>query len=313
MPANTRCHGRYRLRVFPACVLALIFSVTAAAAATSLESSEDRPAARPQTCLWSIDSGGSRVYLLGAVHFLRHSDYPLPDPMEAAYRRSRKIFFETDIDGMTDPALQARMMQMGTYPEGADVFERLRPDTRKLLEQKIGELGIPPAAIARLRPWTLAVTLAALELKRLGFEEDAGVDLHFYRKAKADGKAIGFLESNLFQVELLAGLDAAVQDAYLQQTLKDFEELEGLAPEMVALWRSGHQRRLHALMITNFAEHPDLRERFLARRNRSWAAQISDLVGRQEDILVVVGALHLVGPDSVVDLLERQGHRIRQH
>jgi hypothetical protein len=40
--------------------------------------------------------------------------------------------------------------------------------------------------------------------------------------------------------------------------------------------------------------------------------QLADLLDDRDDYLVVVGALHLVGPDSVVELLAKRGYAVVQ-
>ena len=42
----------------------------------------------------------------------------------------------------------------------------------------------------------------------------------------------------------------------------------------------------------------------LAQRNRAWAGKIADLIRQGEPALVIVGAMHLIGPGSVVELLQ---------
>ena len=57
---------------------------------------------------------------------------------------------------------------------------------------------------------------------------------------------------------------------------------------------------------------PDLYRRLTIERNRAWVQQIDRMLESRDDYLVVVGAMHLVGPESVVDLLRRRGHRVTQ-
>jgi uncharacterized protein len=61
-----------------------------------------------------------------------------------------------------------------------------------------------------------------------------------------------------------------------------------------------------------FDEYPDLYRPLTVDRNRKWIPQIERLLDAREDYLVVVGALHLVGTDSVIDLLERKGYKVKQ-
>jgi uncharacterized protein YbaP (TraB family) len=61
------------------------------------------------------------------------------------------------------------------------------------------------------------------------------------------------------------------------------------------------------------ASMPGLEERLLTERNRDWVPHIERCVREREGCLVVVGAAHLVGHDSVVSLLQARGLTVRQH
>jgi uncharacterized protein YbaP (TraB family) len=47
----------------------------------------------------------------------------------------------------------------------------------------------------------------------------------------------------------------------------------------------------------------------LGARNRKWIPQIEALLDDDRDYLVVVGALHFVGGDGLLELLRKAGHR----
>ena len=50
----------------------------------------------------------------------------------------------------------------------------------------------------------------------------------------------------------------------------------------------------------------------LIRRNRNWIRPIEALVDKEANYLVVVGAMHLVGDNSVVAMLEDNGWTVTQ-
>jgi uncharacterized protein YbaP (TraB family) len=50
----------------------------------------------------------------------------------------------------------------------------------------------------------------------------------------------------------------------------------------------------------------------LGRRNIDWVNKIEEMMSEDKNILVIVGAGHLVGPDSVVALLKEKGYRVKQ-
>ena len=59
-------------------------------------------------------------------------------------------------------------------------------------------------------------------------------------------------------------------------------------------------------------DEPEIRERLLVERNRNWIPHIEKCLKSDEKCFVVVGAAHLVGPDSVVDLLQKAGYKVEQ-
>jgi hypothetical protein len=62
-----------------------------------------------------------------------------------------------------------------------------------------------------------------------------------------------------------------------------------------------------------FEEFPELYRPLTEDRNRAWLEDLEELLDDRDDYLVVVGALHLVGRNSVVDLLRQRGHAVTQH
>jgi uncharacterized protein YbaP (TraB family) len=265
-----------------------------------------------KTCLWELAAEGGTVFLLGSIHFMRAEDYPLPPAMDAAYAACQAVVFETDIGLMQDPRVQTRMLELGMLPAGRSVFDTIGPETRRRLEAKLAETGLPVEIVAGFRPWMIALTLSALEFQRLGFDPNLGVDMHFFNKANADGKRIAALETVEFQLQLLAGMNAAAEEAFLALTLQDLAHATEVASAMVGLWRSGDAPGLQQLLFKTIDQHPDVRDRMLAQRNRAWAGKIADLIRQGEPALVIVGAMHLIGPGSVVELLQARGYRVEQ-
>ena len=62
----------------------------------------------------------------------------------------------------------------------------------------------------------------------------------------------------------------------------------------------------------SFGNYPDIYERLVVDRNRQWTSRLIDLADSGDDILVVVGALHLVGRDSVIKMLRSRGHSVER-
>ena len=262
--------------------------------------------------LWSLKSGRATIYLLGSVHLLTSDSYPLDNNIEAAYRASKKVVFETDIGGMNTLAVQEKLMSLGMYPEGQTLQQNISPETYNMLEKKLTELGLTVAQLNRLRPWMCALTLILFELQKLGFDPHYGIDRYFFNKAQQNKKEMAFLESIDYQISLFADMNSHEEESFLQQTLKDLEVVETMFADIVSAWKTGDAARLGSILSISFKDHPDIYNRFLAQRNKAWISKIEDLIARDDTVLIVVGAGHLVGPDNLLQLLRKRGYTIEQ-
>ena len=265
-----------------------------------------------KSCLWTVETPSNKIYLLGSLHLLKQDAYPLAAAIEKAYADSRIIIFETDIAALQTPEAQAKLLELGVYPPDQNLLGDLDENTRQQLEKKMSEIGLPVEQFSRFKPWFVALTLTTLELQRLGFNPNYGIDMYFFNKAKADGKEIGFLEPAEFQINLLGNMAEADQSDFLSQTLKDLEVVNELAGDLVVSWKNGDADKLHELLSKSFDRYPHLHNLLLIQRNKNWVKQIEGALRKNKNVLFVVGAGHLVGPESVVDLLKKKGYQVNQ-
>lgn len=286
-------------------ILALMLS-------SGLNARQNQQTATPKHCLWEIKTPANKVFLLGSLHLLRSDAYPLAAAIDRAYRNSSKVVFEIDIGAMEEPAVQTRMLSMAIYPEGQNLLQHIPPDMQKALKKKLADLGLPLEQLIRFKPWFLAVTLTTLELQRLGFSPLSGVDVHYYSRARSDEKELGYFESIDFQLDLLGNMSADDQKSFLGQTLKDLELAAEMSDDMMRYWQNGQAEKLHDLLFKSFEAYPEIENRLLLQRNKDWVEQIETMLGGPENVFIVVGAGHLIGPESVIDLLRKKGYTVKQ-
>jgi uncharacterized protein YbaP (TraB family) len=163
-----------------------------------------------------------------------------------------------------------------------------------------------------MKPWMAALSVAGLELANAGYQPSAGLDMHFSRRARDDGKERRALETVEEQLGLFAGLSPEESTAFLRSTLDELETMVPLLDEVAASWRVGDVEPVEALLGSEFAELPALRAKLVVDRNRAWLMHIEELLAGGRDTLVVVGALHLVGPEGLVALLRGRGYTVTQ-
>jgi uncharacterized protein YbaP (TraB family) len=167
-------------------------------------------------------------------------------------------------------------------------------------EQTAGELGIDIKLLERFEPWFLSVTLLDQGMRQFGFQAERGVEQYVLNQARRTGKEIVGLESLEFQIGIFDSLPPAQQQAMLEQTLAELDEAQAVLDTMVDAWRNGELESLSAELLDDFDDFPGLYDTLVTKRNQSWVPTLERLLADGQRHLVVVGALHLVGPDSVI-------------
>ena len=284
------------------CFLGLAFSLQPAAYSLA-----DTPSA-----LWSLKGKQNTIYLMGSVHFLSPSE-KLPAAMEAAYEDAEALYMEIDMDDLDPMAAQKAALDLGVLPPGKTLEGELGADTYAKVAEKARELGIEPVMLDRFQPWFAALTLVQLHLIKMGLDPNSGVEQRLTTRATSDGKPIQGLETLEEQLGTLASLPPRQQKEFLMYSVEDSEKATQEIDRMLEAWRTGDVAALDKLLAEGMEKYPDVYRPLTVDRNKKWIASIEDLLDDEDDYLVVVGALHLVGKDSVIELLERKGHRITQH
>lgn len=262
--------------------------------------------------LWSLKGKTNTVYLLGSVHFLKPSER-LPGVVDDAYKDAEKLVMEIDMDDLDPQAMQQLTLELGLLPENKTLESELGAAAWGKVSTQAREIGIDPALLNRFQPWLAAMTLVQLQLMKLGLDPNSGVEQQLTARASGDGKEITGLETLRQQIGMLAGLSQQQQREFLMYSVEDTQRASQEIDELLGAWRTGDTRTLAQLLAEGFDRYPDLYRPLTVDRNRRWIASIENLLDDRDDYLVVVGTLHLVGKDSVIELLERGGHKVTQH
>jgi len=257
--------------------------------------------------LWSVAGEKGTLHLLGSIHALKDDAYPLDDRIEQAYAKSVRVVFEADQEETAGTEMQKELVERGTYTGDTTLKDHISKDTCRLLEEKAHAAGLDIAKLQRLRPWLCAVSLSAMEMARMGFSPENGIDAHYAARAKKDGKERVFLESARLQVDLLAGMPEDLQEEFLRQALRELEVIREKSAVLAAAWKSGDVRALEEIVSISLNEHPKVRKDLFTERNEQWVSHLEELMKARGDTLVIVGAGHLVGDDGILSLLRRKG------
>ncbi len=269
-----------------------------------------------KSILYKVQSGGSTVYLLGSIHLAKPSLYPLDGAIEAAYAESGALVVELDPESQESVAVIGRaVMTQGIYPEGRSLKSELTPQTYNALKTYVDKAGLSMEIMQSMRPWTVMLQLSMMEMMRLGYSPELGIDRHFLTRARRDGKPVLELESAESQMALLSRDDKTFQDLLLRYTLESMHEMRPLLEKMVKSWKAGDAAALSSIVSSSLVVDPRLDEIFdilITRRNDAMTAKIVTYLKTGRDYFVVVGAGHVVGEAGIVSQLRQKGYKVTQ-
>jgi hypothetical protein len=289
--------------------------IAAVLVAAVLSAVPARAGAAERSVVWSVRGEYNTVYLFGSIHVLRPGDVGLPRAAETAYEDAEQLVMEIDMDdpAVADPiAMAAQMQGYAQLPAGQSLTSVLGNDYPAVANY-LRESGLDPALLDGFAPWFVSLMALQFEVARRGFDPAHGIEQQVAERAAADHKPILGLETPADQFEVLAGLSLADQKRFLLKTLDETDQTDARLESMLNAWRNGDTAALSRSLSREFEAFPELYRPLTEDRNRAWATQIADLLDDRDDYLVVVGALHLVGRNSVVDLLRERGYRVTQH
>ncbi len=261
--------------------------------------------------LWQVDGDSNTVYLLGSVHLLRAEDYPLPLVFEKAYLESERLVMELDMDDLDPVAIQQSMLGAGIITGGDDLRTLLGEQMWADAAAEAATIGIELDAFSFAEPWLVALTIIDMQMTRIGYNPQDGIEIHYTNRAQQDAKPVTGLESVGEQIAFFDELPLATQRRFLLKAIEDARELQPGMDRLVSAWRSGDTATLEQEMLVSFDEFPELYESLVVGRNRRWAQALEALLDDEDDYLVIVGALHLIGDDSVIAMLRAAGHVVK--
>jgi uncharacterized protein len=268
--------------------------------------------AQEKSLLWQVSRDDKTIFLLGSIHYLRQENYPLNPAILNALDASKRLVLEIDLNSTSAESAQRATLEKAIYRDGTSLAQNVSAETYQLAARRASELGLDMRTLNPMKPWFAALTLVAIKLQRMGLEPKFGVDRHLAERAKNSGKPTSGLETMELQLGLFDQLSNKEQELMLREMVAEVERLDRDINEIVQSWLKGDGDQLTALLLAGMQEYPELYQKILVERNRRWSAEIEKLVRQGSGAMVVVGAAHLVGRDSVVEMLKAKGYSVEQ-
>jgi uncharacterized protein YbaP (TraB family) len=262
--------------------------------------------------VWAISGKNNTVYLFGSVHLLPEGGFAIEGELERAYRDAERVCLEVDIGALSPATTLSITLARAVDPEGRGLYDLLGPSAARAREAA-ASAGFDLAQFEPFEPWFVGISVSVMALQQHGYDAEHGVEQIIEQAAKQDGKPGCGLETLDEQLALLDSMPAEEQLEVLLQSLEETKDIEQEMKSLFDAWQDGDDEPLIRQLDEEFADYPDLAERLIYARNERWTDQVAKLLEQSDDVLVVVGALHLVGEQGLPAKLKRRGFRIEHH
>lgn len=268
------------------------------------------PGSGSKSTLWQITGAHNSVYLMGSIHVLPASAYPLRPALQIAFNKAQRVVFEVDLNTVSQQAVLREFEEVGVYPPGDSLEHHVSPQTIKLVKQVLANLGISYQKAKRFKPALLGELITSRYTELAGFREDLGVDRYFYYQAKNTRKPVLGLETIRDQARVLS--DDSSGEARLVEAIASLPAAKEVLDQLVDAWKDGRINTLDRLLNQDEWSDPKSFESMFLTRNQKWLPQIERFLTGDSNYLVIVGSGHLVGDHGLVRALQKRGYQVKQ-
>ncbi|MDB5429282.1 MAG: hypothetical protein JWP35_398 [Caulobacter sp.] len=260
--------------------------------------------------LWVMTDKDSTIYLFGTMHVLEPDQKWRTPLFDAAYGRATTVWFETDMD--IDPvAMQGLILKYGIDPKRT-LSEKLDPATIARVKAALQGTTVTFDAIEHMRPWAVGLMLTVMPMLKQGYTPEAGADATLTTAAKGTTKQIRTFETIEQQVRIFADMSEAGEISFLEETLDDGAD-SAANVNLEASWAGGDLVAVGSLMVNDMrVDSPELYDAMIRRRNLAWAEVLDGQMQGKGVTMVNIGALHLIGPDGIPQLMRARGYKVER-
>ncbi|MEO7933431.1 MAG: TraB/GumN family protein [Chthoniobacterales bacterium] len=265
-----------------------------------------------KSTLWRVQSPTNTVYLMGSIHVLPKSVYPLKPALCHAFNDSQRVIFEIALGDEKHDNAMADSFKDGLYPKGEKLSQHLSLETLTMLKTLLPYFGIPLEKLEPMRPWLVSDLMMSLYLERNGYDSERGLDFHFFKLAQKRGKPTGGLEKVQAQTAPFRQFSDVEADRYLRSTLGSLPFTGVWFGQMIHAWQTGDTAALDALINHSTKDEKGFYKSIFDDRNNAWMPAIRRTIGGKGNVLIIVGSGHLVGRSGIVRQLRSEGYSVEQ-
>ena len=265
--------------------------------------------ARP--ALWQVSDADTTIYLFGTIHLLPANYQWRTARFDHAMANSQELVVETIVDEKDPTKLMSALTSLAFNTTNLPpLLSRVPPSKRAALAEAVKKSGMPMPALDRMETWAAAFILLGNKFREMDLS--GGVEGVLRNDFSTKGKAVGELESNVEQLAFFDRLPETAQRSLLEGAIEDSKEMNTYFAGMLRSWSQGDVRGIARTFDRDLSSSPELQKALIKQRNTNTSRWIEQRMTRPGAVMIAVGAGHLAGKDSVLDLLQKGGYKVRR-
>ncbi|TFG79018.1 MAG: TraB/GumN family protein [Spirochaetales bacterium] len=267
---------------------------------------------------WTVSSSqGGTAYVQGTMHLGSDELYPFAPAVLESLKKADLVLAElSSADMDRGNGLVLNRMAEAILEGGKILGDYLGEDEIAFLENYMGKEAY--RRLAPFRPWVAYSTLDVYAAGKAGLDPTRGVDIALYAAAAEYGKSVAGLESAESQLDILTGPPLSTQILILKDAIREYREYPSAIADLYKSYLRDDRRRLARQLDDSLARTKawstpvaDFNDSLLAKRNALWAGRLSALLEQGRTVFVFAGVAHFLGAGNVLELLEKQGYKVR--
>jgi uncharacterized protein YbaP (TraB family) len=262
--------------------------------------------------MWTVSDADTTVYLFGTIHLLP-AKYKWRTPtFDQAVNGSQQLVVETIVDDKNPQKMMQALAGLAFSKGLPPVADRVPPGKRPALEAAIAKSGLPRPVLDQMETWAVAFMLLGNQFKDMGLKGEEGVEKVLRDSFSTEGKPISELETNAEQLGFFDKLPEGAQRDLLEGAIDQPQAFKSEFAGMLGAWGRGDVNGIARTFNRDLASSPELKQALIEQRNANWSRWIEQRMTQPGAIMIAVGAGHLAGKDSVIDMLKRGGYQVRR-
>lgn len=276
-----------------------------------------------QGYLWEVLDGKSKVYLFGTMHIINENFFPLKEEILSAFNQCQHLVCEVHIDDKDIENIKVNNQMIYNrdyiYPDGDSLYNHYPSRDIMKLKKQLEKTGLCSLEILqrlhKLKPRAINALLVQIKLKQMGMDQERiGIDYYLAKEAKKSGKTILELEDKNDQKKILEEMGWSLDEKDDENI--NFKQAKRINSKFITcigkMYINGITRAYTTGDIIKIGNKIPKESPIVRDRNEKMCSKIKGLLRMEGGFFIAVGAMHIAGKGSVVELLIKEGYTLKK-